>query len=284
MCAAMATLLSCANRGSNVEVISEGLLYNEGTTPYKSSILISNFGSSQLNPLNSEGMGYITQLKNGKIEMFIPASGVLNAPKGMDIEDDYLYIADVGKVVVYNLMNLTAEPQVILLPEEDIYVNDIAIEDDVAYISVTNTVNIYALDISRPARLTADDLTLYTQVVGANGIEIEDDIIYIASYPADGVTTADNVIYQITNIANPQPVKLFNRMGQYDGLAEDDDRLYFTNWVDGEVGFVDLDTNVVTLLDLGEIEFSGPADITIEDNVLYIPDLPNSRIVQIYLK
>ncbi len=60
--------------------------------------------------------------------------------------------------------------------------------------------------------------------------------MYIASYPPDGVTTQDNVIYRIDNISTPVATKLFDRPGQYDGLAlsGDGSRLYFTNWVDSK--------------------------------------------------
>ncbi|MFR9651783.1 MAG: hypothetical protein SNG35_07160 [Rikenellaceae bacterium] len=276
---AVAAMISSCCSVCGVEVISEGLTYNEGTTSYDDTILISNFGGSALNPLNTDGLGYITQLNNGALTLLIPADGSLSAPKGMAEEDDYLYIADVGKVVVYNLNKLKAKPQTILFPEGELFVNDIVIEDDIAYISVTNTGNIYTLNVASPANLSSESLQLYTTIPGANGLVIEDDVMYIASYPPDGNTTADNVIYTVENLRNPTPRKLFNRMGQYDGLAIEDDRLYFTNWVDGEVGYLDLKTNAVTLLDMGELSFSGPADITIEDDILYIPDLPNSRLV-----
>lgn len=275
----VAMLLSSCCNANSVEVISDSLSFNEGTTSYDDTILISNFGGEALNPLNTDGLGYIAQLKSGAIKVLIPADGSLSAPKGMAEEDDYLYIADVGKVVRYNLKKPKSKPLIIPFPEGELFVNDIAIEDDIAYISVTNTGNIYTLDTSLPKREIAGSLKLYTNVPGANGLVIEDDTIYIASYPADGVTTEDNVIYTITNIAKPAPKKLFERMGQYDGLEVYRNRLYFTNWVDGEVGYVNLNTKEVTLLDMGDLIFSGPADITIEDDMLYIPDLPNSRLV-----
>lgn len=277
--AVAAIISSCCCNANGVEVISEGLTFNEGTTSYDDTILISNFGGSALNPLNTDGLGYITQLNDGVLSVLIPADGSLSAPKGMAEEDGYLYIADVGKVVVYNLNKPKSKPRTVLFPEGELFVNDIVIEDDIAYISVTNTGNIYTLDTSLPKKEIAESLKLYTNIPGANGLEIEDDVMYIASYPPDGVTTANNVIYTISNLRSPLPRKLFDRMGQYDGLAVEDNRLYFTNWVDGEVGYINLVTNEVTLLDMGELNFSGPADITIEDEILYIPDLPNSRLV-----
>ncbi len=268
---------------SGVTIVEDGLTFNEGSVPYGSTLLVSNFGGEQLNPLNGDGLGYIAQLDGDQISVFIPASGVLNAPKGMAIEDDYLYIADVGQVVVYNLNNLEMTPTVIPFPEGELFVNDIAIDDDVAYITVTNTGNIYALDISSPADLTVRDLSKYLALPGANGVVFDDDVMYVASYAPDGNTTDVNVIYKIEEINNPQPTRLIERMGQYDGLVVEDDKLYFTNWVGGEVGYVDLETEEITFLDLGDLVLAGPAALSIMDDTIYIPDLPNSRLVVVNL-
>ena len=130
-------------------------------------------------------------------------------------------------------------------------------------------------------KLDPQALTLYTNVPGANGIVLRDDVMYVASYPPDGVTTDKNVIYEIGDIRMPHPAPLTDRAGQYDGLAlsGDGQRLYFTSWVNGEVGYWDFQNRSVQLLDLADVELSGPARIALRDGVLYIPDLPASRIV-----
>ena len=263
-----------------VATIDSGARFCEGTTENNDNIYFSNFGGESLNPLNLDGKGYIMKVIGNNSEILIPANGTLNAPKGMDTEDDYLYIADVGCIVVYNLKDSTLTPLKLELPEGNVFVNDIAIEDDIAYISVTNTDKIFKLDISNPTSLTKEMIVEHTTIPGANGIVIEDEKMYVASYPADGVTTDKNTIYVVENIAAPKVEKLISRPGQYDGLALSDkkDRLYFTNWVDGEVGYIVLDTKEVVIMDIN-YTFAGPADMIYEDGKLYIPDLPNSKIV-----
>ncbi len=280
-------VISCSGDGeqSKTTIYNNGLRFCEGTVTYGTTLLISNFGTEELNPLNNEGKGYIAQFDGAGIKPFIQTDGNLSAPKGMAIKGDYLYVADVAKVVIYNLRDKNEAPLVLEMPEGNLFVNDIAISGDDAYISVTNSGKIFKLDISSPLDIAASDLTFYADVVGANGLVIDGQSLYIASYPADGNTTADNVIYKIEDISAAEPVvtKFITRPGQYDGLVMSGDRLYFTNWVDGEFGYIDINSQEVQVKDLGDIEFAGPADISLLDGAIYLPDLPTSRMIRVTL-
>ena len=266
----------------DVETIESGAKFCEGITENNNQIYFSNFGGESLNPLNLEGKGYIMMISDKKTKVVISANGELNAPKGIAIDDDILYIADVGCIVIYNLKDSVPKPVKLKLPEGNLFVNDIEIDDDIAYISVTNTGKVFKLDISNSEKLSENMLIEYAIVPGANGIIIEDNIMYVASYPADGVTTDKNTIYIIKDINHPKVEKLINKQGQYDGLAlsGNKDRLYFTNWVNGEVGYVVLDNKEIVIMDIN-YDFTGPADMIYEDSKLYITDLPNSKVVSI---
>ena len=113
---------------SKAKVYTDGLRFCEGVTFYGDTLLVSNFGTDELNPLNTEGKGYIMALTDTVSRVFIPADGNLSGPKGMEIVGGRLYIADVGKVVVYDLSDREAAPQVVMFPEADIYVNDMLYE------------------------------------------------------------------------------------------------------------------------------------------------------------
>lgn len=265
-------------------VITQGLRFCEGSVAHGSSLLVSNFGTTELNPLNTEGKGYIVKLTGNKAEVFIPADGNLSAPKGMAIGGDYLYIADVGKVVVYHLGTTPVFQMSIQLPEGNLFVNDIVVSGNFAYISVTNTGKIFKLDISNPANLTPAKLSLYVDVTGANGLLLNDKSLYIASYPADGNTTAENVIYKIADIGSPVVEKLFTCEGQYDGLAIKGNKLFFTNWVGPEIGYINLNNNQVTILPITGATLTGPADISLTGDKLYIPNLPSSEVIEIDTK
>lgn len=275
---ALATLPLLAQAQLPTTVVDSNIRYCESTLPYRDGVLIANFGTEQLNPLNSEGKGYILYFDGKTTKTVIPADGHLNAPKGMYLDgDDFLFIADVNKVVVYDL-NAPTQPKTLQMPEGDLFVNDMAAADGTLYISVTNTDRIYSIDLN-----TAEShLKEWASVPGPNGIVIKDGAMYVASYPADGTTKADNVIYRITDLKNPQPEAYINIPGQYDGISfsADGEYVYFTNWQPAGISKMNLKTRKVTelVLDL-KTPLIGPADISVAHGNIYIPDLPNSRVV-----
>ncbi|MBM6734289.1 hypothetical protein H7U35_03460 [Mediterranea massiliensis] len=263
-----------------VNVIDKGIRYCESTYPYDGGLLIANFGTEQLNPLNTEGKGYIVLHKDGKNEVLIPADGHLSAPKGMLVRDGYLYVCDVNKVMVYNLADKAAEPRTIALPEGNLFANDLVSEGDYLYVSVTNTDRIFRVDISRPGQPGQPQEWL--SVAGPNGLLLHEGSLYVASYPADGRTTDAHVVYRIADLKNPVAEKWMEVPGQYDGLAvaSDGKALYVTNWTPAQVSRIDLNTRQISPLDLKLPQaLVGPADITVTGGYLYIPDLPNSRVV-----
>lgn len=263
-----------------VNVIDKGIRYCESTYPYDGGLLIANFGTEQLNPLNTEGKGYIVLHKDGKNEVLIPADGHLSAPKGMLVRDGYLYVCDVNKVMVYNLADKAAEPRTIALPEGNLFANDLVSAGDYLYVSVTNTDRIFRVDISRPGQPGQPQEWL--SVAGPNGLLLHEGSLYVASYPADGRTTDAHVVYRIADLKNPVAEKWMEVPGQYDGLAvaSDGKALYVTNWTPAQVSRIDLNTRQLSPLDLKLPQaLVGPADITVTGGYLYIPDLPNSRVV-----
>lgn len=263
-----------------VNVIDKGIRYCESTYPYNDGLLIANFGTEQLNPLNTEGKGYIVLHKDGKNEVLIPADGHLSAPKGMLVRDGYLYVCDVNKVMVYNLADKAAEPRTIALPEGNLFANDLVSEGDYLYVSVTNTDRIFRVDISCPGQPGQPQEWL--SVAGPNGLLLHEGSLYVASYPADGRTTDAHVVYRIADLKNPVAEKWMEVPGQYDGLAvaSDGKALYVTNWTPAQVSRIDLNTRQLSPLDLKLPQaLVGPADITVTGGYLYIPDLPNSRVV-----
>lgn len=261
-------------------IITDNFRFNESTYPYDEGILVANFGTEQLNPLNEEGKGYIAYRKGGRTDILIPADGSLSAPKGMFVKDGYLFVCDVNKVVVYNLNALAETPQTIRFPEGDLFVNDLAASGNTLYASVTNTGRIYSMDVSNPAAMGEVVPAKWVDIAGPNGLVIDGGTMYVASYPADGKTTAANVVYKIADLGNPVPEKFITTPGQYDGIALSADKktMYVTNWVPAGVYCIDMETRVMTSLAIGE-EVAGPADITVVDGEMYIPDLPNSRLL-----
>lgn len=262
-------------------VITEGIRFCESTYPYQGGLLIANFGTEQLNPLNSEGKGFILFHKDSITTLLIATDGNLSAPKGMFEQDGYLFICDVNKIVVYNLNAPSVVPQIIRLPEGELFVNDLAASGHTLFASVTNTGSIYSLNISDKSNMEKVKPQLWHKVTGANGIIINGNSMYVASYPADGNTTAENVIYYIADINAPKAEPFISEAGQYDGIALSADKktLYVTNWNPAGVYAIDMMTQQISPLGM-KTKVVGAADMTFVDGKLYIPDLPNSQVIE----
>ncbi|OUQ54047.1 hypothetical protein B5E60_03790 [Alistipes sp. An116] len=276
-------LTSCGSQRKetvSVEIFNEGLRYCESTYSYEGGILIANFGSTQLDPLNTEGKGYIVRYKDGASEVLIPADGNLSGPRGMYLRDGRLFICDVNKIVVYNLSNREEAPRVIALPEGEAFVNDLAAEGNSLYASVTNTGHIFRLDITDPAQPGEPELWL--EIAGPNGLVIRDGAMYVACYSPDGQARSEHVIYRIADLQNPVAEPFVTVPGQYDGIAFSGDgkSLYVTNWAPAGISRIDMQTREITPVELPlEQPLIGPADMTVAEGKIYVPDLPNSRVV-----
>ncbi len=290
LCAAIASfcLFGCSKAPNSQSpmkplVIKSGLKFCEGTVSYKGSMLVTNFGGDKLSSLNRDGKGYVVKLDGDITEMYISPDGYLNAPKGMAVKDDYLLIADVGRVVIYNLLDIMKTPQVVCFPNNVLYLNDIAISGEWAYVSATDVGKVYRLNLSNMDSLVSEKPEEWMDVVGANGLAFSGKKLYVASYPADNVTTQDNVIYCIPDIANPKLEKVISQAGQYDGLAVHKGKLYFTNWDGGKIGYVDLKSKEIDYLTIEGVHPLGAADISILKDSLYIPVLVTSEVVVVGL-
>ena len=227
-------------------VLSDGIRFCESTYPYRDGVLVANFGTESLNPLNDEGKGYILYVTPERSEVVIPATGALSAPKGMFLRDDHLFVCDVNRVVVFNLARPEAEPQVVRLPEGELFVNDLVADGNVLYASVTNTGRIFRFDISDLDAVGAPEAWL--DVPGANGMLLHDGALYVVSYPADGVTTPANVVYRIGALDNPVAERFIELPGQYDGIALSTDgrALVVSNWAPASLARIDLESRAVT--------------------------------------
>lgn len=260
-------------------VITDGIRYCESTCPYGNGVLVANFGTEQLNPLNSEGKGYILYCHDGISEMFVPADGNLSAPKGMYSRDGYLYVCDVNRIVVYDLADVETAPAVVYMPEGSMFVNDLAADGDDLYVSVTDADMVYKLDISDPFRPGTP--VPWLSVKGPNGLLLHEGEMFVASYPADGNTTPENVLYRVRDLERPVAERFIDRPGQYDGLAVSSDGryLYVSEWEPAQVSRIDLNDGSVAAVETGlEQPLSGPADISVSGGKIYIPDLPGSRV------
>ena len=62
-------------------VVQEGVRFCESTYPYDGGLLIANFGTEQLNPLNTEGKGYILHYRMVRPRPSSPPTATSRPPR-----------------------------------------------------------------------------------------------------------------------------------------------------------------------------------------------------------
>lgn len=259
--------------------LTKKLHFCQSVLPYQDGLLIANWGSDTLDPLNSEGKGYIAFHQDGLTSILIPADGTLSAPKGMAVKDDFLFVADVNKVVVYNLRNSSETPQTIPFPEDNLWVSDVEIVGNVLLASVTNTGNIYALDIAHPVQIDVGSLAIYAVVPGASALLVSDYHLFIGSSPMSDLPTEANVIYMMDDVTNPVIQRLTHRSGSYEGLALSANReaLYFSDKSEKILGKFIFATGEIEILPT-KITFDAPTHLDWYHGKLSIADVTTSTV------
>ncbi len=277
----------------SVELYSEGFKFCEGTTSYDGKILVTNFGCEAFEPLNQHDMGYVLSIEGGEVSTFIECDSTLSAHKGLYVVGDYILIADVGKVVSYNLADREQSPQIIPFAEGELFVNDIVAFGDKVLVSVTNSGNIYSLDIAALSEQEPQTPQLVGNVAGANGLVSYGDKVYIASYNPQRNPSEENVIYVATlqdGALEVTPLVDDMQYGQYDGIAisEDGERLLVSSWVSENketpaIWSISIPTGQMEEFVIEGVDLTGPADITISDGRVWIPELVDSKLYGIAL-
>lgn len=144
-------------------------------------IYVSNINGE---PDVKDSSGYITRVMlSGEIIDTLPIAN-LNAPKGMTVAGQTLFIADIDRIVVYNIESQTVTK--IYQPEGAEFLNDVASDaDNNVYVSDTKAGCVFKISQQGELqKLFADSLC-----AGANGICRADAKIAMAA--ADRIITID---------------------------------------------------------------------------------------------
>lgn len=269
-------------------VYADGLKYCYGTVWAGDRLLISNYGGETLDPLGVGGKGYIMQLKDGVLSEYIPAGGSLNSPKGMAVYGDYLFVADISSVLVYNMKNLKAKPQIFPLPANNVFVSDLAFRNNFLYVTVRDMGSVYMAEIKDPANVMNAEMDLYLSTIsGPNGLAINKDTMYVVSYPANDSIGERNGIYMILNLndVQPMPRKLESLPGYYCGIQYDPATrmVYYTDDINGQLRSIDMNTGDNKLLFPEKIMLA-PQMLTLANGKLYVPDVDGSKLYVFTIK
>jgi len=251
----------------------ESILHNEKTKEH----YVSNINGK---PLEANGKGYISRVSlTGEIVDKEWITG-LDAPKGMAISGNWLYVADLQTLHIIDIEKGLLHKSIKV--EGTKMLNDIAADTQGnIYISDMLAGGIYRLKnqkveqwinantIPHPNGLYFDQATS-TLILGTWGEGLQDDFS----------TTVLGGLYSInTSSAEITPLKGAQEIGNIDGVTKIAGDIYFNDWINGNVYRYKNET-VTTLFNAGK----NAADISSWNNQLLVPMMFSERIDSYLIK
>lgn len=238
----------------------ESVLYD----PVNHVLYVSNIKGG---PMEMDGNGYISKLSvEGQVITQKWVQG-LNAPKGMGIKGNRLYVSDINQLVEIDISNGT------ILNRFDAqgatFLNDVAVDtaSGIVYVTDSSSNAIFALNNGTFAQWMQDN----TQLDGVNGMVVKGNQLIVGTCGfIKSITIADKTI---TNLAST-----FNDC--VDGIVIDTDGNFLvSNW-DGRIYAIDANFNTIKLMDT-QTENIQTADIGYFPNekLLLIPTFGDNRVV-----
>ncbi|MCB0689373.1 MAG: hypothetical protein KDC53_22700 [Saprospiraceae bacterium] len=235
----------------------ESVLYD----PRRDLIYVSNIN---LNPWEKDGNGFISRLAlDGSIIDLKWVEG-LNAPKGMGILDDHLFVADIDEVVEIDIA--TAKVLNRYLIEGNPTLNDITVGNGIVYISGSDSNKVFALK----------DGTMETILEGdfgrPNGLFIEPERLLMLTSNSSELKEFD--------LESKTSNTLVSGLGHGDGIVPAGDGDYLaSNW-QGEIFYIPSTLEKKQLLDTRKEE-TNAADIeyVIEKRMLFVPTFFKNSVI-----
>lgn len=230
-------------------------------------------------PLEADRNGYISTLSaEGKVVEQKWLTG-LNAPKGLALVGNLLYVADINELIVIDTDTATITAR--YLDKEAKFLNDVAAD---------TSGNIYVSDMftDKIHQLKGDQFSVWlnsAELEKPNGLLVEGDNLIVGSWGVmtDGfatevpghLKTIDLNTKHIASLGNKSPA------GNLDGVEPADNGNYFvTDWLNGKLLYITPAGDSSTLLVLGQ----GSADHTVVDNLVVIPMMLDGKVVSFKVK
>ncbi len=245
----------------------ESVIYDEMTN----AIYISNINGD---PLELDKNGYISKISvDGQILEKKWVTG-LDAPKGMAIYDNNLFIADVNKIWKISILDKKKEK---FLINDAGFLNDLVAQKDGS---------LYASDMfkNRIYKLKDEKLSIWKQsklLDSPNGLLIEGDNLIIACWGKikEGFKTEVKGKLIKVNLKSREIKKFFSTrpIGNLDGIVFNKDNGYLsTDWVQGKLFSINQKGIVTNSRKINK----GSADLEIlmHKNLILIPMMKNNNL------
>jgi len=246
---------------SDILATSESVCYNSKSM----ELYVSCINGT---PLDKDGKGFIAKLSlTGDITILKWIDG-LDAPKGMGIHANFLYVTDIDRVIKINIDEEKIEKQFTIKGAK--FLNDITVDHEGSiYITdmLTNKIHRIRNEVIKP--FYQNDL-----IVNPNGLAFENGNLLIGAQ--DGIFSLE---------AKDKELKhLVKNTGKIDGLEPDGLGNYIISDWNGKVQLVNPDKYPILLLNTTDIGINA-ADIVYikEKELLLVPTFNDNRVMAYYL-
>ena len=226
-------------------------------------------------PAEKNRLGYISIVTiDGNIKTKKWITG-LNAPKGLGLYNNHLYIADIDVVVIVDISK--GEILDRLKAEKATFLNDIEIDaNGTVYVTDTFGGNaIYSIKDKKIELWLKDEKLDYP-----NGLKIVDNKLYVASWgvvtnPKTFETEVPGKLMSV-DLSTKQIKDITGPKGNYDGLITYDSQFLISDWIAGGVYAIDQKGEVSEVLDSNP----GAADIFLqrEEKLLLVPQMLDGKM------
>ena len=235
----------------------ESVLYHkEGAALYVSCI-------AGVPPTAKDGDGFIAKIspKDGSILKLDWAKG-LDAPKGMGLVGDKLYVTDIDAVVIFDL---ATGNQINRIPiEGSQFLNDIAVDaSGNVYVSDSNTNKVY--------KLKDKDVELYLEADfgGPNGLFIDGDKLMVAGFQSGN----------FFEVAADKSLKMVaDSLPGGDGVEKVGNDYLVSNW-NGEIRYVTSSGAVEMLLDTKGTANAADIEFDADSSIVFVPTFFGNQVV-----
>jgi SMP-30/gluconolaconase/LRE-like protein len=236
------------------------------------------------NPSQKDNNGFIAKVRadsTGVVTMLVEGgkNGVtLNAPKGMAVSGDTLFVADIDALRMFNRRTGASLGSVDLRAQKATFLNDVVLGPDGVYVTDTGIIfdskgGMTHPGVNRVFRVrgkTVTEAATGDSLANPNGIAWDRVGNRFVLAPFGGTDV------QTLGVDQKVPARLASGPGQYDGVEVlGDGRILVSSWADSSV-------NVIRNRSLSRLvgNVSAPADIGVDTkrNVLAIPRFNDGKV------
>ncbi len=224
---------------------------------------------------DSDGVLYKCSLKNISDKKKFNKTFKLNAPKGITADKNFLYITDIDRIVVVNIITGEKTDEISFVGK-GAFLNDVAmLEENTLLVTATNHHELYAVMIQSKEIFNLSN----KDMEGANGIYLGKGKVYVCGF-ADKKMGKGSV-YEY-DLESNKISTILQQLGHLDGLKMYKDKLIISDWGGdynhGKIWEVDPVTKTYKILTDNK-DLKSPSDFDIYENTLLVPCIDSGEIL-----